>query len=275
MTWWQALILGIVEGVTEYLPVSSTGHLILASWLMGLDRTDELKQAVDTFSIVVQAGAIAAVLGLYRSRVVQMLRGLMGRDDEGRRLAINLAVAFLPAALLGPLLADAIESHLFHPWPVVGALFLGAWLMIAVGWQRKDDADAGLELEGLTLKIALMIGIGQCLAMWPGTSRSMMTIVTALALGLRPRAAAEFSFLLGLITLTAATGYKAVFGASQMLEQMALSSVIIGLVAATLSAAIAVHWFVAMLVRHGLAPFGWYRLALAAVLGLCLWFGLM
>ena len=268
MTWWQALILGIVEGVTEYLPVSSTGHLILASWLLGFSGDEKVWQAANTFNIVIQAGAIAAVGGLYWRRIRQMAAGLIGRDAAGRRLAVNLLIAFLPAAALGPLLAKRIEAHLFAPWPVVGALFVGAWLMLAVAQSRRINppADGGGGLDDLDWRIALLIGFGQCIAMWPGTSRSMMTIVAALMLGLRPRAAAEFSFLLGLITLTAATGYKTVFGGAEMLAQFGLGAIVIGFVAATISALLAVRWMVTFLTRRGVGPFGWYRLVIAVVL---------
>lgn len=268
MNWWQALILGIVEGLTEYLPVSSTGHLILVSWLLG----HEGNEAVDTFNIAIQAGAIAAVLGLYRSRIAQILQGVIGRDPAGRTLAKNLIIAFMPAAVLGPLLAPTIKQHLFSHWPVVGALFVGAWLMIAVAYSRRlnNTEHDGRDLGHITWQIALLIGFGQCVAMWPGMSRSMMTIVTALMLGLRPRAAAEFSFLLGLITLTAATGYETYHHGAGMFQQIDVSIFMIGLIAATISAAVAVRWFVGALVRYGLAPFGWYRLALATILTISL-----
>ena len=285
MEWWQAVILGLVEGVTEYLPVSSTGHLILVSSLMGLDE-DPQKSAVNTYNIIIQVGAIAAVLGLYRHRILQMLRALWvycvprssgAADRDGLRLAVNLVIAFLPAAFLGTLFDDAIDRYLFHPWPVVAALFAGAWLMLAVSYSRRlsRTEHRGRDLDNITWQIALLIGFGQCIAMWPGTSRSMMTIVAALMLGLRPRAAAEFSFLLGLITLSAATGYKAVFAGSEMLEQLEWSNLIVGLLVATVSAAVAVRWFVAFLVRHGVAPFAWYRLALAMVLAVMLVAGWM
>ncbi len=265
MSWWQALILGVVEGLTEYLPVSSTGHLILAAWLLGLDDP-EIKPAVDAFNIVIQAGAIAAVLGLYRRRVVQMLRGLVGKDSAGLRLAIALVLAFLPAAVLGPMLADRIKEELFHPWPVIGALFVGAWLMLAVAWnQHLLDRRAAREVEDVDWRIALLIGFGQCVAMWPGTSRSMMTIVTALLLGLRPKAAAEFSFLLGLVTLGAATCYDGYKDGHLILEHIGWGNLAVGFVAATVSAALAVYWFVKFLTKRGLAPFGWYRLALAVL----------
>lgn len=276
MEWWQALILGIVEGLTEYLPVSSTGHLVLVSWMLGLGDTAHEQEAVNSFSIVIQAGAIAAVLGLYRARVAQMCRGLMGKDVEGRRLATNLVIAFLPAAVLGPLLAERIEAELFAPWPVIGALFVGAWLMLAVAWNQKLlEGKSTKEIEDVDWRLALLIGFGQCVAMWPGTSRSMMTIVAALLLGMRAKAAAEFSFLLGLITLGAATCYSGYYGGGAIIDEFGWMPLVIGFLAATVSAALAVKWFVGFLTRHGLAPFGWYRLALAVGLAVLIVTGWM
>jgi len=276
MTWWQALILGIVEGLTEYLPVSSTGHLILVAWLLGLSEDPALKAAVDSFNIVIQAGAIAAVAGLYWSRVKQMAKGLVGRDRDGRRLLTNLVIAFMPAAVMGPFLNDPIKAHLFAPWPVIGALFVGAWLMLAVAWnQTLLQRNAARDLDDVDWRIALLIGFGQCIAMWPGTSRSMMTIVAALLLGLRPKAAAEFSFLLGLITLSAATAYDGYRGGDAILEQIGWAPLLIGFVAAAVSAALAVKWFVGFLTRRGLAPFGWYRLGLALLLAALIAGGVM
>jgi undecaprenyl-diphosphatase len=262
MTWWQALILGIVEGVTEYLPVSSTGHLILTAWLLGFADDPGRWSAAFTFNIVIQSGAILAVVLLYRRRIGRILAGVLGRDPDGRRLAVHLAVAFLPAAVTGPFLGDVVEARLNGPWPVAFALFAGALLMLAVSRKRT----ASLELEQLDGRIALWIGLGQLLAMWPGTSRSMMTIVVALLAGLRPVAAAEFSFLLGLVTLTAATGYKLVQGGPAMFAHFGAGAVAVGLAAATVSAAVAVKWFVGFLNRRGLAPFAWYRLAVAVAL---------
>ena len=275
MEWWQALVLGIVEGLTEYLPVSSTGHLVLVSWLLGLNDSG-LKEAVDSFNIVIQAGAIAAVLGLYRARVAQMCRGLAGKDRDGRRLAVNLMIAFLPAAVLGPLLADRIEAELFAPWPVIGALFVGAWLMLAVAWNQKLlEGRSTKTIEEVDWRLALLIGLSQCVAMWPGTSRSMMTIVAALLLGMRVKAAAEFSFLLGLITLGAATCYSATKSGATIIEEIGWLPLAVGFMAATVSAALAVKWFVGFLTRHGLAPFGWYRLALAVGLAVLILAGWM
>jgi undecaprenyl-diphosphatase len=266
MTLWQALLLGLVEGVTEYLPISSTGHLILTAWLLGLADDPERWSAAFTFNIAIQAGAIAAVVLLYRQRLLSMVAGVLGRDDEGRRLAFLLVVAFLPAAFLGLLFDDAIEARLNGPWPVVGALFVGGLLMLAVSHGRRKDPMRGSGLEALTVRSALIVGLAQSCAMWPGTSRSMMAIVAALLLGFAPVAAAELSFLLGLITLTAATGYKLVGGGAEMLAQFGWMPFLVGTLAATLSAALAVKWFVSFLNRHGLALFAWYRLALALAL---------
>lgn len=265
MTWWQALILGIVEGLTEYLPVSSTGHLILTAWLLGLGDDPAQWQAAFSFNIVIQLGAIIAVLGLYRQRVWQISKGMVGQDPEGLRLGVLLLLAFLPAAVLGLLLKHWIDAYLNGPWPVVGALFVGAWLMLAVAWRYRQRGEQGRTMAQLTWQMALLIGLAQCVAMWPGTSRSMMTIVAALMLGMKAREAAEFSFLLGLVTLTAATGYEMLKEGQQIIGAFGLTPLLIGLISATLSAAFAVQWFVGFLNRKGLAPFGWYRLALACV----------
>lgn len=271
MTWWQALLLGVVEGVTEYLPISSTGHLILVAWILGFGDDSARWSAVFDFSIVIQAGAIAAVLILYRQRVRSMMVGMLGRDDEGRRLLGHLVVAFLPAAVVGLLFHDLIKNWLSSPEAVAVALFAGALLMLAIS--ARHSGGGGRGLEALNWRMALWIGCGQCIAMWPGTSRSMMTIVVAMLLGLSPIAAAEFSFLLGLITLTAATGYKLLLGGEAMIEQFGGVPLLIGIVAAMVSAAIAVKWFVAVLNRWGLAPFAWYRLALAVTLAVVIWGG--
>jgi len=270
---WQAIVLGLVEGITEYLPVSSTGHLILVSELLGLSDPAQ-KPAVDAFNIAIQGGAIAAVLGLYRERVFAMLRGLQGRDPEGMRLLLNLAVAFLPAAVLGPLLGDLIEERLFHMGPVLLALAAGGVWMI---WLGRPGAPRGeLGIEDLFPRRALAIGLLQCVSMWPGTSRSMMTIAGANMLGLRTRDAAEFSFLLGLPTLGSACAYKLVQNlagppADNLFAALGAGPVLLGFATAAFSAALAVRWLVSFLSRHGLAPFGWYRIGLTLLL--LGWFG--
>lgn len=271
MSWLQAIVLGLVEGITEYLPVSSTGHLVLASALLGLDDPAR-KDAVDAFAIVVQGGAILAVLGLYAPRVARMLRGLAGRDRDGLRLVLHVGVAFLPAAVLGLLLDDLIEAWLFSAGPVLLALAVGGLWMIGLD---RWVPSTGFAIEGLDWKKALGIGLFQCVAMWPGTSRSMVTIGGGMVLGLDRKDAAEFSFLLGLPTLGSACVYKLLknvleaheTGGANLFELLGWAPVMLGFAVATVSAAFAVRWLVGFLATHGLAPFGWYRIVLALVLG--------
>jgi undecaprenyl-diphosphatase len=274
LTWWQAVVLGLVEGVTEYLPVSSTGHLILTASLLGLDRPDT-KAGLDAYLIVLQGGAILAVLALYWPRVLQMANGLLGRNVEGRRLAGHVALAFVPAAVVGALAGSWIHARLFGIGPVLVALAVGGLWMI---WLDRRARRGTGELATMTWPTALGIGLCQIVAMWPGTSRSMMTIGGGMLLGLNPVAAAEFSFLLGLPTLGAACAHDLVSnvrdamrtGTPSMFQQLGIGATLLGIVVATVSAAIAVRWLVGFLNRHGLAPFGWYRLALAAILALFL-----
>lgn len=275
----QAIVLGLVEGITEYLPISSTGHLIIASALMGLDETQTQKSAVDTFNIVIQGGAILAVLGLYFPRVISMCKGLIGKDAAGLALAIRIIVAFLPAAVLGVLLNDFIEEKLFNTPSVLTMLALGGVFMIVLDKKRlkkhrgadADPNELGPDLHEISMGQALSIGFLQCIAMVPGTSRSMMTIAGGVLVGLHPRRAAEFSFLLGLPTLGGAcvySIYKTLTGdGPNMFEVIGWTPIVIGMVAATISAAFAVRWLVGFLNKHGLAVFGWYRIALAIVLG--------
>jgi undecaprenyl-diphosphatase len=284
---WQAVVLGIVEGVTEYLPISSTGHLILAAALMKLDVES---QAVKDFEIVIQGGAILAVLGLYYPAVLKMLRGLLGKDAQGLRLLLNLFIAFLPSAVVGLLLNKWIDSHLMGVFPVMVAVLLGAVYMLVVdlwsqgrlgkvrAWRAEPKS-----IYDVTPREALSIGLLQCFALWPGTSRSMMTISGGLFAGLRGREAAQFSFLLGLPTLTAATLYKLYknlshakqTGTPNMFEALGTTACIVGIAVAAISAAAAVKWLVGFLTRHGLSPFAWYRIVLFFVLVILTWRGIL
>ena len=289
----DAVTLGLVEGVTEYLPISSTGHLILTNRMLGLDtatpvydrdgepilvrhaagdslRPYTLGEAAYAYVIVIQAGAILAVVMVYWRTILDIALGCIGRSASGQRLALNLITAFLPAAVIGLLLDDWIESRLgTNVYAVAGALFVGAFVMLGVERWRKgkhagpiDPAD-GPQLHELSLKQSLMIGFIQCFAMWPGTSRSMATIVGGYLAGLSPKHAAEFSFLLGLITLTAASGYKFVSNGAQMLAALEPGPILVGCLVAFIAAALAVKWLVGYLSQHGLALFAWYRIALA------------
>ncbi len=303
LSYTDAFILGIVEGVTEYLPVSSTGHLILANRFLDLDHDVPLEDengavlwrippdpvnpsrpegvaylfsdAVNAYTIVIQAGAILAVILLYWRRLAGVLAGLAGRNAEGLKLGRNLILSFLPAVVFGLLLEDWIDTYLFGPGPVVAALVAGAFLMLAAeSWRKRrftsrempEDAD----LHELTPKQALLVGLLQCLAMWPGTSRSMMTIVGGYLVGLSPPRAAEYSFLLGLITLSAAAAYKFLKQGALMLQVLEPGPVLLGCVVACISALLAVRWLVGYLSRHGLALFAGYRIVLAAVVSVVL-----
>ncbi len=290
----DAVILGLVEGITEYLPISSTGHLILTNRLLGIDgetavldregrsilvtdkasgqtRPYTIGEAAYAYVIVIQAGAIAAVVLLYWRSILDMLLGCLGRSTTGRLLARNLIAAFLPAAVIGLLLDDWIEATLGNNInAVAGALIVGAIVMLIVERWRKHgrrghiDPEDGPELHELTIRQSLTIGFIQCFAMWPGTSRSMATIVGGYLMGLSPKHAAEFSFLLGLITLSAASGYKLVGDGKQMVAALDTGPVLLGCLVAFVSAALAVKWLVGYLSKHGLALFAWYRIALAA-----------
>ncbi len=276
MTVGQAMILGVVEGLTEYLPVSSTGHLLLAGRLMGIgesrsasvEERQNTQDAVDAYTICIQAGAIIAVLGLYFSRVKQMLRGLAGKDPDGSRLLANVAAGFIPAAVIGLLFNRIIKAYLFGLWPVVTAWFVGGAAILAVGWRNRTNrgpVHEGLSLEELTWRMALVIGFAQCIAMWPGVSRSLVTIVGGLIMGLSLPAAVEYSFLLGVVTLGAATAYDALKHGQMMMQAFDLLPIAAGLLFAFLSAVASVKWMVSYLNRHGLAVFGYYRIALALV----------
>ena len=266
----QAIVLGVVEGLTEFLPISSTGHLILTERLLGI-ANDEAARA---FTICIQAGAILAVVSIYSTRVRSLIRGVFGRDGAGLRLLALLIVAFVPAAVAGLLFEERIETWLFGMWPIATAWFLGGLAILAVPVLRLGRA-RGVELEAMSFAQALVIGLFQCLALAPGTSRSLATIAGALLVGLASRAAVEFSLLLGLLTLSAATGYKALKSGRVMLEHYGALNVGLGFVTSFVAAFLAVRWLVSWLNRRGLAVFGVYRIALAVVVAAFLWYGLL
>ena len=287
LTLGQAAILGIVEGLTEYLPVSSTGHLLLAERILSIgddptasiEEKERTKEAIDAYTICIQIGAIIAVLGLYFRRIRQMARGLVGKDAEGRKLLINIIAAFLPAAVIGIFFNKLIKSYLFGTWPVIVAWFVGGVAILVVSrWNQNREgrsARRGCSIIKLTWQMALIIGFAQCVAMWPGVSRSLATIVGGLLVGLSLSAAVEFSFLLGLLTLSAATGYDALNHGQVMLQTFEVSSLIVGVVFAFVAALLSVKWMVGYLNRHGLAVFGYYRVALALVSGTLLMTGML
>jgi undecaprenyl-diphosphatase len=256
-----AALLGLVEGLTEFLPVSSTGHLILVSqWLGSVD------EGAKSFDIVIQLGAILAVVVHYRKLFGDHLRGLLARDPASLRLVGALAIAFLPAALVGLVLGKTIKRLLFGPLPVAAALLVGGIVMIVVERARKArhvDGESGI--EHVTLRRALLIGAGQCFALWPGMSRSMSTIVAGQLSGLSTATAAEFSFLLSVPTLGAATLYEMFKARHELAHGAGAPQLVVGLVVSFVVAWLVIAAFLRYLSRRGLEPFGYYRIALAIV----------
>jgi len=270
MTPLHATILGIVEGLTEFLPVSSTGHLILAAHAMGY-----IGGEMNAFEVVIQAGALLAVIWLYRERVGELWAGAFTPHPRGRALLLRLTVAFVPAGILGFFAHDWISEHLFGPRPVALALVAGGILILLVArWQRgRAGSEPIRTIDDFSLRAALLIGLAQCLSLWPGTSRAMATMVAAILLGASPVAAAEFSFLLALPTLGMATLYSLLKNFHD-LTGPALGGpapLLIGLTASALVAALAIKGFLRFVTNRGLAVFGWYRIALGAAVVLLLW----
>lgn len=288
----QAFILGLVEGVTEFIPVSSTGHLILTNEILGLNgegflldnagqailvqgKPYPIKEAIDAYCIIIQAGALFAVFILFWKKIISIIKGFLGKDPGGSRLGRNLIIALMPAIIAGLTLHDWIENKLFETHIVIYALVIGGIIMIAVEqWRKKKKRirkQLGIkrvqkEIESLTWKESLMIGLLQCLSMIPGTSRSMTTIIGGYFAGLSPKRAAEFSFLLGLITLSAASGYKALTEGQEMIQALDTGPLLVGCMVAFISGGFAVRWVMGYLQHHGIAVFGWYRLILAIFL---------
>jgi len=262
MSWGQAIMLGAIEGLTEYLPVSSTAHLFVAQRLMGIGDTAEERIAADAFVITIQAGAILAVVWLYFRRLRSIAAGLLGGAPEGRRLAGRLLLAFLPAVALGLAAEGVIKEKLFNPSAIAAAWLAGGAAILIVGRRRgRWGHGARQSLEELTWRGALLIGAAQCAALWPGVSRSLATIVGGLLAGLGVGAAVEFSFLLGLLTLGAATAHEMLRYGGEIIALYGWFGPLLGLLTGLLTAAASVKWMVAWLHRHGLAIFGWYRVA--------------
>jgi undecaprenyl-diphosphatase len=259
----QAALLGVVEGVTEYLPVSSTGHLTVVQSLLGLWATPEEKRASDAYAICIQLGAIIAVFLVSWRRIKGMVRGIVGRDRDGLRLLGNVVIAFIPAAVFGLLFENRIKHSLYGIWPVAAAWLVGGIFILTALTRRRTRE--GAALESLGWHSALIIGLVQVVALWPGVSRSLVTIAGALFVGLSLSAAVEFSFLLGLLTLGAATIYEGLKLGPEIVAAFGWVSPLVGLVVAGIAAFIAVRWMVGYLRTRSLAVFGWYRIGAAVV----------
>lgn len=251
-----AFILGTLEGITEFLPISSTGHLILAGDLLGFN--DEKGKV---FEIVIQLAAILAVCWEYRRKIGTVIVGLMSQGDA-RRFALNLAVAFLPAAILGLLFIKVIKAHLFHPVPVALAFIVGGLLIL---WaERREHTVRVVEVDSMHWGDALKIGLMQCLALIPGTSRSGATIIGGLLFGLSRKAATEFSFFLAIPTMFAATFYD-FYKHRDILQVDDLGMFGVGFVTSFVSALLVVRGLIRYISRHDFSAFAWYRIAFGVI----------
>ena len=266
----KAVILGIVEGLTEFLPVSSTGHLIVAGSLL-----DYTGQEADTFYIAIQAGAIFAVCWHYRQRLIDICLGLFS-DKVQQRLAINTIVAFLPAAVIGVLVASYIKKWLFNPIAVATALVVGGVIILIVEYfQDKKTYKPRVEtMDDMSWKDALRVGFLQCLAMIPGTSRSGATIIGGLCIGLSRKAATEFSFFLAIPVMFGASFLKLLkFGLAFTTNELLI--LLTGMLVSFVVAVLAIKFLIAYIKEHDFQIFGWYRIVLGIIVLIAGFMGLI
>lgn len=257
----DSLALGVVEGITEYLPISSTGHLVVTERFLDLDPpAGDGKDALDSYTVVIQVGAILAVLLLYRRRVSQIVSGVVGHNSTGRRLLIGIVIAVIPVGIVAKAAEGPISDHLLSPAPVALAWLVGGVALLACSpWLRRTGA-SGHSLDDFTFHQAWIIGAAQVFSLWPGVSRSLVTIIGGVAAGLTIGAAVEFSFLLGLATLSLATAYEIATNGGKIIDRFGYVAPLIGIVAAFVAAAAAVNLFVEYLNRRDLRIFGVYRI---------------
>jgi len=253
-TWLHAAFLGVLEGLTEFIPVSSTGHLIAFVDILGFQGPPGR-----VFEVAIQLGAIFAVCFAYREKLATVVAGLFSGEAEAWRFGIAVVAAFVPAALIGALFHSAIKGLLFNPTVVAIALIVGGIAILVV--ERVKPAPAIHEIERFPLATALLIGVAQALALVPGVSRSGATIMSALLLRVDRKAATEFSFFLSIPTMLGATVYD-IYKNRATLTLDGAALIAIGFVAAFIAAILTVRWVIGFVIRHGFAPFAWYRIAL-------------
>lgn len=263
----KALVMGVVEGLTEFLPVSSTGHLILAASL--LDFTGERTKL---FEVVIQTGAILAVLSIYAERLWGTVRGL-GHDAQARRFAANVMIGFLPAAALGALFSDFIKGVLFNPIVVAAGFIVGGVIILWAERRQAGGAHVRVhEVDDIRWPDALKVGLVQCLALIPGTSRSGATIIGGMLLGLSRKASTEFSFFLAIPMIFGAAGWDLLKNHA-VLQPGDAPVFAVGLVVSWLSAWVCVRWLLRYVTQHTYTPFGWYRIAFGALILVTAWGG--
>lgn len=264
LDWFTALVLGIVEGLTEFLPVSSTGHLILAGALLGYKGP----QAV-AVEIVIQGAAILAVCWEYRQMLLRTAL-TFAHEPSSRRFLVNLVLGFLPLAVLGLLFKDAIEKWLFHPVPVAIALIVGGVLILLV--DRREDAATLKFADDVKPATAFKLGLWQSFALIPGTSRSAATIIGGVTMGMSRRLATEYSFFLAIPTLLAATAYKLV-ESGHLFTADVIGPLLLSAACAFVTALLAVRGFIRFVASHSFAAFAWYRIAFGGLVLLSSWAG--
>ena len=257
--WISAALLGLLEGLTEFLPISSTGHLIVAAHFLG-----EKSEGAKLFEVVIQLGAIGAVCWEYRRR---LFRAALFADAGGRRLARNLAAAFVPAAVLGAAFHGLIKAHLFSPVTVAWALMVGGAVIVAV--ERRPRSHRISSVDELTLRDALWVGLAQAAALFPGVSRAGATIIGGMLRGLDRRTATEFSFLLAVPTMLAAAGFDLIQSAELLTAELA-ADIAVGFAVSFFSALLAIRALLKFVATRDFRPFGWYRIAFGALVLLAL-----
>lgn len=265
----KAFVLGVVEGLTEFLPVSSTGHLILVGMWIDFASTE-----AKVFEVVIQLGSILAVMWIFRHRLAQLIVGTLMRKPLELAFTRNLLIAFLPAAVIGAIFIKQIKALFFHPGVVVVTLILGGLIMLWVERRPKADGQPAFHvtansLEEISWKQSLIVGLAQCLAMIPGTSRSGSTIIGGMMAGIQRKTATEFSFFLAMPTMLAAAVYDTWKNAATLTQQDTLA-IVVGFVTAFFSALIVVKGVLAFISKHTYRVFAWYRIALGVVVGLIL-----
>ncbi len=264
----KAALMGLVEGLTEFLPISSTGHLILTGSLINFTG-----EKAKVFDIAIQTGAMLAVMWEYRQRLMDTVRGL-GSQRQARRFALNVLIAFLPAALLGLAFGRYVKEHLFHPVPVATAFIVGGFIILLVEWRHKrrygaldmaGERKARVEgVDDMSPLDALVVGFAQCLALIPGTSRSGATIMGAMSFGMSRQCATQFSFFLGIPTLLAAGAYS-LFKERAALHASDLPVFLVGGAVAFVSALLCIRWLIRFVSTHDFTVFAWYRIVFGAL----------
>lgn len=260
----KAALMGIVEGLTEFLPISSTGHLILADSLLNFSQTTGADKA-KVFEIAIQTGAIFAVIMVYWQRVTDTVKGLTS-EPKAQRFALNVFAGFLPAVVMGLAFGKAVKAHLFNAEVVATTFILGGFIiLIAEHFAAKRPRHRVQTVDDMGLMDAIKVGFIQCLALVPGTSRSGATIIGGMALGMSRKAATDFSFFLGIPTLVGA-GVYSLYKARALLSVDDLPLFSVGLVFAFLSAWVCVRWLIKYVSSHDFKPFAWYRIAFGVLI---------